>query len=282
MCRLGRRRCAPSRSNWNGSPITPATSVRWPATSVTCRRASYCGRIRGDFLNLTALLCGNRFGRGLVRPGGVLFDVDEARRAQLGGRLAPVPPGCHQRGGAVVEHIVRVVPGSKTPGRLPARRHWNWVWWAWPRGPAASNGMCGRNFPPAFSGSRKSPCRPITPEMSLPGLTCAGWKFSGRSRSSAISSKCCRRGRYGSEPGPLAANRVVVALVEGWRGEICHVALTDAAGRFAALQDCRSVIPQLDGAGPGVARPADLRFPALQQELQPVVLRPRPVEVTLC
>ena len=28
-----------------------------------------CGKIRGDFLNLTALICGNRFGRGLVRPG---------------------------------------------------------------------------------------------------------------------------------------------------------------------------------------------------------------------
>ena len=32
---------------------------------------SYCGRIRGDVLNMTAALCGNRFGRGLVRPGGV-------------------------------------------------------------------------------------------------------------------------------------------------------------------------------------------------------------------
>src|SRR5207302_1685461 len=40
--------------------------------------ASYCGRIRGDFLNLTALLCGNRFGRGLVRPGGVGSDLDRA------------------------------------------------------------------------------------------------------------------------------------------------------------------------------------------------------------
>ena len=38
--------------------------------------ASYCGRIRGDFLNLTALLCGSRFGRGLIRPGGTGFDVD--------------------------------------------------------------------------------------------------------------------------------------------------------------------------------------------------------------
>lgn len=32
--------------------------------------ASFCGRIRGDFLNMTALVCGNRFGRGLIRPGG--------------------------------------------------------------------------------------------------------------------------------------------------------------------------------------------------------------------
>ncbi|RPI20477.1 MAG: hydrogenase, partial [Acidobacteria bacterium] len=37
--------------------------------------ASYCGRIRGDFLNQTALLCGNRFGRGIVRPGGLGVDV---------------------------------------------------------------------------------------------------------------------------------------------------------------------------------------------------------------
>jgi Ni,Fe-hydrogenase III large subunit len=29
-----------------------------------------------------------------------------------------------------------------------------------------------------------------------------------------------------------AANTLAVALVEGWRGEICHVALTDGAGKF--------------------------------------------------
>jgi Ni,Fe-hydrogenase III large subunit len=35
-----------------------------------------------------------------------------------------------------------------------------------------------------------------------------------------------------ANPGSLAADRAVVSLIEGWRGEICHVALTDAAGRF--------------------------------------------------
>ena len=45
--------------------------------------ASFCGRIRGDFLNMTVLLCGSRFGRGFVRPGGVGFEVDDTRVAQL-------------------------------------------------------------------------------------------------------------------------------------------------------------------------------------------------------
>jgi len=40
--------------------------------------ASFAGRIRGDLLNLMALLCGNRFGRGLIRPGGVAFAHAEA------------------------------------------------------------------------------------------------------------------------------------------------------------------------------------------------------------
>jgi len=33
-------------------------------------------------------------------------------------------------------------------------------------------------------------------------------------------------------PGAGAPESLAVALVEGWRGEICHAALTDAAGRF--------------------------------------------------
>jgi len=35
-----------------------------------------------------------------------------------------------------------------------------------------------------------------------------------------------------AEPGAPAPGELAATLVEGWRGEICHVALTDAAGRF--------------------------------------------------
>jgi Ni,Fe-hydrogenase III large subunit len=36
--------------------------------------------------------------------------------------------------------------------------------------------------------------------------------------------------------GPLEADRLVVSLVEGWRGEVCHVAMTGRDGRFAAYK----------------------------------------------
>ena len=32
--------------------------------------------------------------------------------------------------------------------------------------------------------------------------------------------------------GPIAPNQIAVCMVEGWRGEICHVALTDDHGKF--------------------------------------------------
>jgi Ni,Fe-hydrogenase III large subunit len=38
--------------------------------------SGYFGRMRGDYLNLLLSLTGNRFGKGLCRPGGVLFDID--------------------------------------------------------------------------------------------------------------------------------------------------------------------------------------------------------------
>ena len=38
--------------------------------------ASAFGRLRGEFLNVTADICGNRLGRGLVCPGGVGFDIE--------------------------------------------------------------------------------------------------------------------------------------------------------------------------------------------------------------
>jgi Ni,Fe-hydrogenase III large subunit len=45
--------------------------------------------------------------------------------------------------------------------------------------------------------------------------------------------KALPAGGIRSEVGLPAANSIVVSLAEGWRGEICHVAVTDDQGRFA-------------------------------------------------
>jgi Ni,Fe-hydrogenase III large subunit len=45
-------------------------------------------------------------------------------------------------------------------------------------------------------------------------------------------------GNIRDEIGPLDLQTLAVALIEGWRGEVCHVALTDAAGRFRRYKIC--------------------------------------------
>ncbi|RJX26586.1 MAG: hydrogenase [Desulfurivibrio sp.] len=45
--------------------------------------AAYFGRLRGEFLNLLLVLSGNRFGKGLVRPGGVAYTMGQEQRRIL-------------------------------------------------------------------------------------------------------------------------------------------------------------------------------------------------------
>ncbi len=54
--------------------------------------AAFLGRLRGDVLNLTAGMCGSRFGRGFVRPGCVVFDLDRALACDLAEQLAHTRP----------------------------------------------------------------------------------------------------------------------------------------------------------------------------------------------
>ena len=63
--------------------------------------ANYCGRMRGDFLNLTLWMCGNRFGKGLVRPGGVRFPMTDEDRRTLSTRITELK--------TQVEHVVDLI-----------------------------------------------------------------------------------------------------------------------------------------------------------------------------
>ena len=54
--------------------------------------AAYFGRIRGEFLNLLQLLCGNRFGKSLVRPGGVTQTMEPEQQQMLKEKLSELDP----------------------------------------------------------------------------------------------------------------------------------------------------------------------------------------------
>ncbi|HFQ91206.1 MAG TPA: hydrogenase [Desulfobulbus sp.] len=54
--------------------------------------AAFFGRMRGEFLNLLLLLSGNRFGRGLIRPGGIAFPVDVAALAAIAAKVQELRP----------------------------------------------------------------------------------------------------------------------------------------------------------------------------------------------
>ena len=54
---------------------------------------NYFGRIRGEFLNLTLTMAGNRFGKGLIRPGGIAFPVLEEQRTIIRDKIADETPG---------------------------------------------------------------------------------------------------------------------------------------------------------------------------------------------
>ena len=194
--------------------------------------ASYCGRIRGDFLNLTALICGSRFGRGLLRPGGVLFDLNETRQKQLEERLTQA----RKDATSAVELLWNsssVRARFENAGPVP-------------RETALELGLVGVvarasgiehdvriQFP---SGIYRFAQIPVSSYHSGSVFARAYVRWMEIQRSIAFifdQLNALPQGPVRAQIGPLAPNRAVVSLAEGWRGEICHTALTDAAGRFA-------------------------------------------------
>ncbi|HVS14092.1 MAG TPA: NADH-quinone oxidoreductase subunit C [Thermoanaerobaculia bacterium] len=207
--------------------------------------ASYCGRLRGDYLNLTAELCGSRFGRSLVRPGGAGFDLDAARAAALLERL--------ERAFADTRSAVELLWDS--PSVMERFEETGVV----PRAVAAALGLKGpaarasgldrdarRDHPGGIYRFRHVPVSLAT-SGDVFARAYVRWLEIQRSVTfihellEALPAGAVRgavrgamRGEVGAPtPGQLAPCRLAVALVEGWRGEICHVAVTDERGRFA-------------------------------------------------
>jgi len=193
--------------------------------------ASACGKIRGDFLNLTALVCGNRFGRGLTVPGGCRHELEPARIDLLRDRLK-----------AVLADVARADEWFWDSASLRAR--FEGVGTVFPA-QAAEIGLVG---PAARACGLVRDIRYDHPSgwFRFAQLPVAVWPSGDVfARARVRSLEIQRTGEFlleqldaqadgpvEEEIPPPAADMLAVALVEGWRGEVCHVAITGGDARF--------------------------------------------------
>jgi Ni,Fe-hydrogenase III large subunit len=194
--------------------------------------ASYCGRIRGDFLNLTALLCGSRFGRGMVRPGGVGFDLDEDRKQQCLKRLEAAYQDVANAAGLLWDSAsVQARFDGTGAVSLDNCLALGMV------GPAGR--ACGaeydvrQDFP---AGIYRFAQVPVSTWQTGDVFARAFVRWLEIQRSVGFIRSQLEELPDGPVRTDVAApklDHLVVSLVEGWRGEICHVAQTNRQGRLA-------------------------------------------------
>ena len=194
--------------------------------------ASYCGRLRGDYLNLTAELCGSRFGRGLIRPGGLGFDLDGALPQTFAERLPRLERDTR---GAIDLCFDTPSVLARFEGTGPVSTD-----------DAEALGLVGvaaracglvrdaRLHHPfgAWEGGFDTPVIEVDGDVFARGTVRRREVYA----SLALINKLLKKlpeGPVRAPLGPLAGDSLAVSFCEGWRGEVVHAAITDAAGRIA-------------------------------------------------
>jgi Ni,Fe-hydrogenase III large subunit len=193
--------------------------------------AAYFGRLRGECLNLLMLISGNRYGRGLVRPGGVNFDVTPDMAEQIGARIERLRQELHpvadllfeassvqsrfEGVGAVTPEWCRlhgfVGPVARSAGvPCDVRHDYPYGVYRFAQIPVAT-AWAGDVFARAL-------VRWLEIQRSLEFI--------------AEQVRGLPKGALLGVCGSLAPGELVVALEEGWRGEVAHVAVTDDTGRI--------------------------------------------------
>jgi Ni,Fe-hydrogenase III large subunit len=180
---------------------------------------------------MSALLCGSRFGRGLLRHGGTVFGLNAVQREDL---LKRIETGRAELTSAIellwsTPSVMSRLEGTGTVSPETAVE-------LGLVGPAAR--ACGlkrdvrSDYP--FGMYRMAQVPIITAHH---GDVCARsmvrWQECQKSLDFCEEqSRQLPSGPHCSEPGAMQGDQLVVALTEGWRGEICHLAITAADGRF--------------------------------------------------
>lgn len=194
--------------------------------------AAFFGRLRGEFLNLFVLLSGNRFGKGLIRPGGTAFSSGRHEFAALTDKINEIRPEItHCIDLFLTAHTVLARFEQCGIVSREAAEHFGMV------GPAGRASWMPYDARVSFPTERYADMAPC--DWKLPtGDVLA------RTRIRAVeiehSFDCLTRLlASGGETiavqqkvHPLAPSSLVVTINEGWRGELSHCALTDKQGEI--------------------------------------------------
>ncbi|MFH1715647.1 MAG: hydrogenase [Elusimicrobiota bacterium] len=194
--------------------------------------ASFCGRLRGDFLNLTALICGNRFGRGMICAGGVLFDIDDALITELLKRIEIIYRDLESAVN-LLWNTPSVMDFFEGTGVLTKKHCEELGIVGLPARACGVSRDVRSDFP---FGNYRLDQIPVSIHSSGDVLARAYVRWLEIQRSIVFiknNLKTLPKGKIQTELNKTIPNSLVVSVVEGFRGEICHTVITDKKGKFS-------------------------------------------------
>lgn len=197
--------------------------------------ASYFGGLRGDFLNLTARLCGNRFGRGLLARGGVRPEISSGEADVLRVALRPLAEAFARYAGLL---FGAASVQSRFEGTGPVS--------AADAETLGMVGVAGRASGCARDARRDHPqgyyrFAQVTPQLLTTGDVYARAMVRRLEVERSLQFleehlASLPAGASRSAVPPARPSHLSAVCVEGWRGELVHAAVTDEEGKLAALQ----------------------------------------------
>lgn len=197
--------------------------------------SAYCGRLRGELLNITAELCGNRFGRSLLQPGGVRYDVPSETVAAIRHRLVGLRPEME----AAIQLMLdapSVLGRFERIGHLPgeAARQLGVVGVA-----ARASGLDVDSRAQFPTGMYRFLHVPVVTTGSGDVFARAWVRWLEVQHSLKLVEELLAAlpgGELSTPLGPLPPSSLAVGLAEGFRGEVCHVAVTNEQGALWAYK----------------------------------------------
>lgn len=196
------------------------------------------GRLRTAIINATMRVCGSRFGRGWLRPGGVRHGIGEERRSDLLATLAAFAKDFSEvnalmLGARSVRSRLQGV-GTVSP---QAAQDIGLVGHA-----ARASGVCIDSR--ADLPGRLHAVHPITPQTESGGDCWARMRVRMREIDESVrwlqallgDAALDLRGREPAKPGALQPERLCISLREGFRGPVMQAWETDAAGGLLHLK----------------------------------------------